>query len=169
MLTVVHRGKSVQVDSDGWDLAALHEGAGHAFGLSAADTTIKLILKGKTLPSTVGVPADTHVKPGAKVMMVASARAAADEPRSDPTVRGFEQEDAMAAARFCEVASDEVSEWGTGAKAFEYRCCRFEPCTWQSFGTRPSSQTPHAFEARSLMLKLAQDPAIAQIMRQRQY
>ena len=41
--------------------------------------------------------------------------------------------------------------------------CRLEPCTWQSFGTRAGSSTPHAFEARKLLLKLSTDPAVVAI------
>ena len=168
-LSIVYKGKTqpVEVDDDA-DLSALHDAAGTAFSL--VDMTIKLILKGKTLPTT-GSVATATVRPGNKLMMVASAREAmANEPRSDPTVRGFEAEDAQAAARMCEVVSDEVGEWGdTGWRKGEYRCCRLDPCTWQSFGTRPSSDTPHAFEARKVLLKLSSDPGILHILRQREW
>ena len=96
-LSIVYMGKTqpVEVDDDA-DLSALHDAAGTAFSL--VDMTIKLILKGKTLPTT-GSVATATVRPGNKLMMVASAREAmANEPRSDPTVRGFEAEDAQAAS-----------------------------------------------------------------------
>ena len=50
-----------------------------------------------------------------------------------------------------------MGEWGdTGARRGEWRVCRLEPCTWQSFGTRPQSTTPHAFEARALLIDYQQ-------------
>ena len=167
-LSILFKGRTEQLEvDDGADLSELHEVARTRFGL--VDVTIKLIQRGKTLPPTGTIV--THVKPGAKLMMVASARAAmADEPRSDPTVRGFEQEDAQAAARCHEVAAEELGEWGdTGARRGEWRFYRLEPCTWQSFGTRPSSGTPHAFEARKQLLKLSTDPAVVAILAQREW
>ena len=59
-----------------------------------------------------------------------------------------------------------MGEWGdTGARRGEWRVCRLEPCTWQSFGTRAGSSTPHAFEARKLLLKLSTDPAVVAILK----
>ena len=62
----------------------------------------------------------------------------------------------------------ETSVWGTQQDA-EFKFCKFAPCTWQSFGTRAGDGVPHAFEARSLLLKLAQDPAVVRIMREREW
>ena len=167
-LSILFKGKHEQLEvDDGADLSELHDAAGLLFGL--VDMTIKLIQRGKTLPTTGAVAA--HAKPGAKLMMVASARAAmADEPRADPTVRGFEHDLADAAARCHEVAAEEVGEWGdTGARRGDWRFCRLEPCTWQSFGTRAGTRTPHAFEARKLLLKLSTDPAVVAILKQREW
>ena len=167
-LSILFKGRTEQLEvDDGADLSELHDAAGLLFGL--IDMTIKLIQRGKTLPTTGAIAA--HAKPGAKLMMVASARAAmADEPRADPTVRGFEHDLADAAARCHEVAAEEVSEWGdTGARRGEWRFCRLEPCTWQSFGTRAGTRTPHAFEARKLLLKLSTDPAVVAILKQREW
>ena len=167
-LSILFKGRTEQLEvDDGADLSELHDAAGVLFGL--LDMTIKLIQRGKTLPTTGAIAA--HAKPGAKLMMVASARAAmADEPRADPTVRGFEHDLAEAAARCHEVAAEEVSEWGdTGARRGEWRFCRLEPCTWQSFGTRAGTSTPHAFEARKLLMKLSTDPAVVAILKQREW
>ena len=83
-------------------------------------------------------------------------------------MRSFAAEDAAAKHHAAQQGGEELSDWGQ-AQDKEHRFCRFEPCTWQSFGTRPSARTPHAFEARQLMLRLAQDPGIVSIMRTREY
>lgn len=172
MLTLAFKGKSEQVAlaelSD--ELSSLYEAASRAFGLSLEDTALKLIAKGKTLPTTGSIEATALVKPDMKLMVMASKRIApADEPKSDPTVRGFEREDADAAKRCLEVGrASEMSEWGR-VKLGEYRCCRLEPCTWQSFGTRAGSSTPHAFEARKMLLKLSTDPAVLRILAERRW
>ena len=105
-LSILFKGRTEQLEvGDGADLSELHDAAARLFGL--VDMTIKLIQRGKTLPTTGAIAA--HAKPGAKLMMVASARAAmASEPKADPTVRGFDHDLADAAARCHEVAAEEV-------------------------------------------------------------
>merc|ERR1712232_852680 len=49
-----------------------------------------------------------------------------------------------------------------------YKFCRFQACTWQSFGHRPTEKTPHAFAAMNLLEKLATDPGIVAIMEERE-
>ena len=105
-LSILFKGRTEQLEvGDGADLSELHDAAALLFGL--VDMTIKLIQRGKTLPTMGAIAA--HAKPGAKLMMVASARAAmASEPKADPTVRGFDHDLADAAARCHEVAAEEV-------------------------------------------------------------
>ena len=115
------------------------------------------------------VDSPLHGSKAPKVMVMATgATAVADvlAAKSDPTVRGFAAEDE--AAEKTKSDARELSEWGQPQHP-EYKFCRFEPVTWQSFGTRPTSKTPHAFAARQLLLKLAQDPAITAIMAGRKW
>jgi hypothetical protein len=161
----------VEVDAEA-PAQCLFDAAHSALGLVPASWRLKILSKGKQLRVEDSV-ASHGIADGAKLMVMASSVAAVESgqrARSDPTVRGFAAEDSEAARRAVEAASgsDEASPWGVPQHA-EHKFCRFEPCTWQSFGTRPSSRTPHAFEARRLLLKLATDPAVVHIMAQREY
>ena len=169
-LTFKGKTSSVYLGADS-STDAVFEAARQLFSLE--DQNLKILAKGKALLLSQPI-ASTALVAGVKCMVMATGKREVDavlSAKSDPTVRSFESEDAMAKKHLA--SSDprgdkEFSEWGH-AQHPEYRFCRFEPCTWQSFGTRPSSTTPHAFEARALMLKLAQDPAITTIMTQREW
>jgi len=133
---------------------------------------LKLIYKGKQILPNVKL-ADTPLANASnpKVMVMATGAkevAGVLAAKSDPTVRSFASEDAAASHHTEQQRSEELSEWQRPQHK-EFKFCRFESCTWQSFGTRPSSSTPHAFEARQLMLRLAQDPGICAIMEAREY
>lgn len=104
-LTVVlsFKGKSVSlpVDTSNATLRPLFDEALHAFGLSAAETALKLILKGKQLRRDAGA-ADQGLRDGAKLMVMATRHAdasAIDSTKADKTIRGFEEEDAAARMR----------------------------------------------------------------------
>lgn len=149
---------------------AIFEKAREVFSLQ--DQNLKILAKGKALAT--GAPlSSTSLTAGAKAMVMATgARAVAEvlEAKSDPTVRGFASEDALAKKHAEESDSrSETSVWGATPPPTDYRFCRFEACTWQSFGVRAGASTPHAFEARALLLKLAHDPAIRQIMAEREW
>merc|ERR1719440_644394 len=136
---------------------------------SLEDQNVKILAKGKQVAT--GQFLRTQVVAGSKCMLMATGKRAVDEvlsAKSDPTVRSFAAEEKAAQHHEQQQQKEELSVWGKPQDR-EHRFCRFEPCTWQSFGTRPQSSTPHAFEARQLMLKLAQDPAIVHIMREREY
>ena len=164
-LTLVFKGKSEKVElSDASTAESIFAAAREKFSLE--DQNLKLLCKGKQLQPESELPAS-----GAKLMVMATGKrevSAVQSAKSDPTIRSFESEDAAAKHHASQQPKEELSEWGTGQDA-KHKFCRFEACTWQSFGTRPSSSTPHAFEARSLLLKIAQDPAIVHIMRQREW
>lgn len=137
---------------------------------SLEDQNLKLLVKGKQIAAGVSI-SSTPLADGAKVMVMATGKRDVDilqSQRSDPTVRGFDAEDRAAKQHALQQNTEELSVWATPQDS-QYRFCRFEACTWQSFGTRPSSSTPHGFEARQLLLKLAQDPAIVHIMRERRW
>jgi WLM domain len=83
--------------------------------------------------------------------------------RSDPTIRGFDQE---------KLSTNQGSisgVWGAGTgQDKNFKFCRFQPCTWQSFGHRATDKVPHDFEARRLLEKLATDPGVVAVMKERQ-
>ena len=86
--------------------------------------------------------------------------------RSDPLVRGFDDEKSSKSA-----ASSVLSTyWGPlhGNQHKRYKFCRFQECTDASFGSRPGASTPHAFEARRLLERLATDPGIVSILASRE-
>lgn len=82
--------------------------------------------------------------------------------RSDPTIRGFANDPLTKTSNF----QDELNPfWGTMGQDRNYKFVRIEPCS--SFrGFRPE-QIPHTFEARRLLEKLASDPGIVAIMKER--
>ena len=139
---------------------------------SLREQNLKILAKGKTLAADVPI-ASTNLAAGAKCMVMATGLRDVAEvlsAKSDPTIRSFSSEDALAKRHLeqTDPKAQEVSDWGTVQHA-KYKFCRFEACTWQSFGTRPSSSTPHTFEARALLLKLATDPAVTAIMADREW
>ena len=153
--TLNFKGKSSAVQLEaGASTDVLFDAAAELTG--AAD--LRIIFKGKQLAP--GLPISETPLAGAKapklMVMATAAKVVADvqAARSDPTIRGFAAED-DAAKRLKESSTADSSEWAAPQHS-EYKFCRFEMCTWQSFGHRPSSKTPHAFAARALLIKLAQ-------------
>lgn len=92
--------------------------------------------------------------------------------RSDPTIRGFDDEERkLAKTSLSKDTKTAVSTyWGPlhTKQHTTYKVCRFQECTDASFGTRPGSSTPHAFEARRLLERLATDPGIVTILKSRE-
>merc|ERR1712063_170515 len=87
--------------------------------------------------------------------------------RSDPTIRGFDQEKTIAEKRAASEASQKY--WAdVVAQDKEYKFVRKKACTEHSFGHRFKDQTPHAFKAMELLEKLATDPGIIAIMKERE-
>lgn len=174
-VTFAHKGKSATAtiaDATAATTDVLFAEAERLLELEGQN--IKILYKGKQLLPGVAIAASPLAGATAAKCMVmatgAKAIVAVQEARADPTIRGFASEDAAAAHHQQETRAprEEVSEWARPQDA-RYKFCRFEPCTWQSFGTRPSSKTPHAFEARALLVKLAQDPGVVAIMQAREY
>ncbi|KAK3283473.1 hypothetical protein CYMTET_8828 [Cymbomonas tetramitiformis] len=133
-----------------------------AFAL--ADSTLKVIFKGRQLQPT-DVLSEVGVKGGTRILALATPRddvKMIQGAREDPTIRSFEQErEKQQAQQGIEVTSGSI--WGT-EQSSRHKFCRYEFCTWQSFGVRPSAKTPHPFEARKLLVNLATDPGIVHIM-----
>lgn len=133
--------------------------------------SLKLLHKGKVLDvtSAISVFPDGRVsKKPPKIMAIATSKdvqRGISSRKSDPTIRGFDNE-----KRSLEAAKSNrtVMHWGPGmVQNNNYKFCRFEACTWQSFGHRTGSKTPHAFQAMQLLEKLATDPGVVAIMVER--
>jgi hypothetical protein len=144
----------------------LYHRALEAFGLSD-QTQLKLLYKGKRLEQD-GVQPVFQIPPTKtpKIMVMATSAVVAQEiasKRSDPTIRGFDQEQEYKRQQ------TEPQHWGEGmVQSKDFKFCRFQACTWQSFGHRPTETTPHAFAAMQLLQKLATDPGIVAIMKERE-
>lgn len=147
------------------------------------DIILKLLFKGKTiaqqhLPGSSVAEEDTRrafpegvkiPKGGAKVFVmgtVTSGIKTLNSMQSDPLMRGFDEEK----LKNSNAKGPMSTFWGPkfGNQHAKYKFCRLEECKDASFGTRPTSSTPHAFEARRLLERLATDPGIVQILTSRQ-
>jgi len=151
------------------------------------DVVLKLIFKGKTiaaqekLPSN-GFAADEDSAPafpegfkipnsGAKIIVMGTRTSGIDtlnSMRSDPLMRGFDEEKLTTSKANNNGTTSTF--WGPqlGTQHTKYKFCRLEECKDASFGTRPTSTTPHAFEARRLLEQLATDPGVVQVLTSRE-
>lgn len=142
---------------------------------------LKLLFKGKRIipqPETLpfaGLSATTNnnstkKKKPLKVMVVATNISAIQElatKRSDPTIRGFDQEKEAIEKRRASAASKKY--WGDSmVQDIEYKFCRMNACTDHSFGHRSTETTPHAFQAMELLEKMANDPGVVAVMKERE-
>lgn len=166
--------------------AALHQKAMYGLGLSPEEIDIdslKLLYKGKRIPADAttapfAAAAAQAISPKKqkppKIMVMASQRAsirALASKRSDPTIRGFEQEKLREQQHQLLKQQSHQQYWaadGSRVQDKNFKFCRFQACTWQSFGHRPTDQTPHAFEAMQLLEKMAIDPGVVAIMKERE-
>jgi len=167
-ISLAFQGKTVTVKnvSTATTASELYDAALAALELSE-ETQLKLLFKGKRLEkgSTKivfqNIPSKTP-----KIMVMATSAVVAKEiasKRSDPTIRGFDQE--LAPKR----QQNGEQHWGDGiVQSKDYKFCRFQACTDQSFGHRPTEKTPHEFAAMQLLQKLATDPGVVAIMKERQ-
>lgn len=131
-----------------------------------ANVQLKLLWKGKNLQQddTSIFSGTTTTKP-LKIMVLETRTADVEELNSrtaDPTIRGFDNE-----RRPQRVG--ETLHWGPDGKQNEdFKFCRIQACSWQSFGHRPNSDTPHDFEARRLLEKMATDPGVVAVLKERE-
>jgi WLM domain len=138
---------------------------------STVQIQLKLLHKGKKLEAGNFDPLFTAPPLKVPKLMILATEVsnitALNSKRSDPTIRGFDQERGKPQLRIDNKAND---DWGPelSKQNKEYKFCRFDVCTRQTFGHRPGDTTPHEFEARNLLLKLATDPGIVAIMKDRE-
>jgi hypothetical protein len=150
------------------------------------DVILKLIFKGKTIAQenspTNGLAADEDSTPafpegvkipnsGAKVIVMGTRTSGIEtlnSMRSDPLMRGFDEEKLTVSKTNNNGTTSTF--WGPklGNQHSKYKFYRLEECKDASFGTRPTSSTPHAFEARRLLEQLATDPGVVQLLTSRE-
>ena len=153
------------------------------------DVLLKLLFKGKIIAQEVLQADNTHdndiiarnnqqpafpegvviPKSGAKVIIMgteAKGVTMLNSGRSDPLMRGFDDIALTKTAKSTALST----YWGPSHsnQHSQYKFCRFQECTDASFGSRPGASTPHAFEARRLLERLATDPGIVQILTSRE-
>jgi hypothetical protein len=162
-VTLTYQGQSAVLSNISTEttLEAVEDQARVKFSLD--DTTIRLLYRGKVLTANK-LFEEVPPKNKRKILVMASSQQSVKElnsKRSDPTIRGFDQE-------LAKKSVERTTVWGTAGQNKNYKFCRFEACTWQSFGHRAGSQTPHAFQAMELLDKLASDPGVVAIMVERE-
>lgn len=166
------KGQSVTLENSVTVATTTNELYGHirrAYGLDET-VELKLLYKGKKLKEYSFDPIFKNwkfsSKKSPKIMVLATSSETASRianKKSDPLMRGFSQEEQI------QKSKQHHSIWGPlGVQDKNFKFVRFEACTWQSFGHRPNESTPHAFEAIRLLERLAKDPGIVAIMRERQ-
>ena len=147
---------------------------------------IKLLHKGKLIRDEDEVISsknnDASNKKVMKIIVMATLSSAVKDVqsrRSDPTIRSFAQEDSRMQERIGSGSRSNrrdavsVTCWGKRGSDMSiqdknYKFCKFEACTWQSFGHRSSDETPHAFRALEILHKLAADPGVKAVMMSRE-
>jgi len=142
-------------------------------GESPSTEMLKLLFKGKRIlaqPDAFPFQGLSAKKKPPKIMVVATNISAIQElatKRSDPTIRGFDQEKTAKEKRAA--ASSSSKYWGgIMVQDRDYKFVRMKACTDHSFGHRSTESTPHAFKAMELLEKMATDPGIVAIMKERE-
>mmetsp|Transcript_15250 Transcript_15250/g.31625 ORF Transcript_15250/g.31625 Transcript_15250/m.31625 type:complete len:401 (+) Transcript_15250:121-1323(+) len=145
---------------------------GNEMGSSSTDEVLKLLFKGKRIlaqPDAFPFQGLSAKKKPPKIMVVATNSSAIQElstKRSDPTIRGFDQEKTAAERR---AASSSKKYWAdVMVQDKDYKFVKMTACTDHSFGHRSTESTPHAFKAMELLEKMATDPGIVAIMKERE-
>ena len=136
----------------------------------ASTVQLKLLYKGKRLEVENNDP--IFITPPTKMPKIlvlgteVETISTLNSKRSDPTIRGFDNEKTL--PKIVEKGTND--DWGPliSMQDKNHKFCRFDVCTRQSFGHRPGDSTPHEFEARNLLMKLATDPGIVAIMKDRE-
>mmetsp|Transcript_11184 Transcript_11184/g.12398 ORF Transcript_11184/g.12398 Transcript_11184/m.12398 type:complete len:454 (-) Transcript_11184:101-1462(-) len=170
----------VDVDLDGNDNANANGNADMSM------TELKLLFKGKRITAEsdvfpfASIDKDIHHamqkkkknrKP-LKIMVVATNNSTIQElknKKSDPLIRGFDQQKDVMEKRKAASASLKKYYWGEGmVQDRNYKFVRIKACTNHSFGHRSTDKTPHHFQAMELLEKMATDPGIVALMKERE-
>ena len=169
-VTLSYQGQSVDIDNVTTSTTGqeLYNQTREKFSLPET-AEIKLLLKGRKVnQGEMQIFSTLPKKKRPKILVMASSSAAISKisnQRSDPLIRGFDQEKQRQQA----AQQQQRGHWGKHSKQDKnYRFVKLEACTWQSFGHRPSEKTPHAFAAKRLLEKLATDPGVVAIMKERE-
>lgn len=189
-VNLTHQGKSnivnVSASTTGLELhqktlsiifGVVNDESGEDFGSSVAGSSttemLKLLFKGKRImaqPETFPFQGLVAKKKPPKIMVVATNISAIQElanRRSDPTIRGFDQEKTATEKQAASAASSKY--WANVmVQDKDYKFVRMQACTDHSFGHRSTEITPHAFKAMELLEKMATDPGIVAIMKERE-
>lgn len=146
-------------------------------GATSSAELLKLLFKGKritahpdTFPFASLASSTKKKQKPLEIMVIATNISAIQElstKRSDPTIRGFDQEKEAIEERKT-AASPKYWADASMVQHKDYKFCRMKACTDHSFGHRSTESTPHAFQAMQLLEKLATDPGIAAIMKERE-
>jgi WLM domain len=139
---------------------------------STSSFHLKLLWKGKRLAEDetavfTNLPSSVINKP-LRIMVLETRLADVEEMnarKSDPTIRGFDNE-----RRPPPRTNETTFHWGpdNGKQNKDYKFCKIVACSWQSFGHRPNSDTPHDFEAKRLLDKMATDPGVVAVLKERE-
>ena len=162
-IQLLFQGKTVvlevTIDTTGIGLLSLAQAT---FEISD-DTSLKLLYNGKQHDGNLPV-FSVPPKKIPKILVLATKSSEVLElnlKRSDPTLRGFDNE-IKPTYYTNKIWGEQTSQDKT------YKFGRFQACTWHSFGHRPTESTPHAFGAMALLEKLATDPGVVAIMKERE-
>jgi len=129
-----------------------------------SDSDVKLLYKGKNLSNLPpdSLPFNENPSKTPKVLVMATSASTINEMqtrKSDPTMRGFENEKTPT-----RVVKDPY--WGTDGPHRKYKFVKIEEC--RHFRGHDSNMVPHQFEARRMLEKLSLDPGIQVAMKERE-
>ncbi|KAL3905658.1 MAG: hypothetical protein SGILL_009590, partial [Bacillariaceae sp.] len=137
-----------------------------------------LLYKGKRIeandeafPFAKAQPSSSSSSKPPKILVMATKQSSIQDlstKRSDPTIRGFEQEKQREQQIKAQQQQNKLNWADDMVQSKDYKFCRFQACTWQSFGHRSTDTTPHAFEAMQILEKMATDPGVVAIMKERE-
>lgn len=172
-ITFSYKGKAISVPNISYESTKAQVLALARHHLEVCDDILlKLLYKGKIIAQDVSEDDDqpaftTNGKipsSGAKIIVMgteAKGIQILNSRRSDPLLRGFDDKTPP--------KIEPTSYWGQhGKQDAQFKFCRLKECTDASFGSRPGTSTPHAFEARRLLERLSTDPGIVAIITSRE-